>query len=314
MIERIKNKISSIVRQTLINNNEWYQSQFRYCDKFWKRFPFNLEVVNLGSNTGLFGFRYEKTALRAVNWALSPQSFNQDLAILKTYESYIGPRGTILVPLGPYSSCFKSYTDTEWIKYFTILHPGVNERYSLEKQEAAYRLKDHPFSVAPKEMIKGFLMSVNHRIKRTKAPLDYDYCPMTDQQLESDAMRFINGWKKQFRIDDMDAPLPTHIKEGRKRRVETLREMISFCKEREFRMYVVLPPVTRQLSTKFSNTFRENYMYSFLREVGLPEDHFLNYFEDKELQQPALFYNSLFLNKKGGELFTKKVLTQIGLL
>ena len=90
--------------------------------------------------------------------------------------------------------------------------------------------------------------------------------------------------------------------------------MIRFCDERDFRMFVVLPPVTSQLSSKFTETFRENYMYSFLREAGLTEDRFLNYLEDEELQKPENFYNSLFLNKKGGELFTQKVLTQIGLL
>ena len=314
MIARIKNIVSHIAHHFLIENNEWYQSQFRYCDKFWKGFPFNLEVVNLGSNTGLFGFRYEKTALRAANWALSPQSFNQDLAILKTYESYIGPRGTILVPLGPYSSCLKRYTDTEWMKYFTILHPGVNERFSEEKQEEVYRLTDRPFRVAPKEMTKGLVMTALHRLRWIKAPLAYDYCPMSESQLENNAMSFVNGWMKQFKIEDMDAPLPVHIREGRKQRVETLREMIRFCDERDFRMFVVLPPVTSQLSSKFTETFRENYMYSFLREAGLTEDRFLNYLEDEELQKPENFYNSLFLNKKGGELFTQKVLTQIGLL
>ena len=298
----------------LIYDNVYYRSRFGYSEKFWNKFSFNLDVVNLGSNTGLFGFRYEGIPLKCANWALSPQSLNQDLAILKTYCSFIGPRGTIIVPLGPYSSCLKSYTDTELEKYYTILHPGVIENFSVEKQKRIYQLKDHPFAVAKKQMIKGVLRTLKQVMMRYKEPLEYDSCPMSDVQLENNANSFIEGWKKQFRINDMDAALPSHIIDGRQQRVETLKEIKKFCEDRGFNMYVVLPPVTKALSNMFSPTFRENYIYSFLREAGIPDSMFLNYLDDSELQRNEYFYNSLFLNKTGGKLFTQKVLKDMKML
>lgn len=310
----MKNKIKQFLVKLILTDNPYYRSVFGYSDKFWNRFPFGLQVVNLGSNTGLYGFRYEGFDIKAANWAMSSQSFNQDLAILKTYYSFIGPRGTIIVPLCPYSSCLKSYTDTEGLKYYTILHPGVIENFSKTRQEEAYRLKEQPLKYARKQILIGFVQKVKNRIKREKTPLEIGYQPLVEDEIEQNAQSFVDGWKKQFKIEDMDAPLPLHIQEGRKARVETLKEIVSFCVERNLNYYIVLPPVTRNLSSKFSSEFRKNYIYSFLEEAGIPNNKILNYLEDSRFTNSSYFVNSMFLNKAGAKLFTKQVLNDLSLL
>lgn len=296
----------------LYYNNPCYKSVFGYSFKFWKGVESNLAVVNLGSNTGLYGFRYDGLPIKAANWALGPQSLNQDLMILKTYSSYIRPSGTVLVPLGPYSSCLKSYTDLEWLKYYTIVHPELMENFSFEQQKLAYSWKDRPFRVALRPMLRGCVQAIKQRLKGVKNGLDLDSQQFSAEDLERDAQGFIDGWKRQFKIDDMDAPLPLHIKEGREKRVETLTELIRFCNDREFRLFVVLPPVTSALSMRLSATFRENYIYSFVRECGVTDDMLLDYLDCPDFNDPALFINSLFLNKRGGHLFTSRVLKDVG--
>lgn len=296
----------------LYYSNPCYKSIFGYSYKFWEGVASNLDVVNLGSNTGLYGFRYDGLPVKAANWALGPQSLNQDLMILKTYSSYIRPRGTVLVPLCPYSSCFKNYTGTEWLKYYTIVHPGVMEDFSLEQQKVAYSWKDHPFRVALRPMSRGCVQSIKQRLQGIEDGLDLDVQQFCGEALESDAQGFIDGWKRQFKIDDMEAPLPVHIRAGRKKRVETLIELIRFCIDREFRVFVVLPPVTSALSKRLSSTFRENYIYSFARECGVTDDMILDYLDCPDFNDAALFVNSLFLNKRGGRLFTGRVLKDIG--
>lgn len=310
MIKKLKSHIVSLI----IKDNPYYRSIFGYSDKFWNKFPFGLQVVNLGSNTGLYGFRYDGLDIKAANWAMSPQSFNQDLAILKTYYSFLAPKATIIIPLGPFSSCLKHYTETEQLKYYTILHPGVIENFSKEQQDKAYRLKEQPLTYARKQILHGFVQKVKSQIRGVKPLLELDFQPLSDAGVEQNAQAFIDGWKKQFKIEDMDAPLLSHIIEGRKKRVETLKEMYRFCIDRELRMVVVLPPVTKALSTKFSKTFRENYIYSFLREAGIPQDIFYDCLEDEELSKSEYFVNCMFLNKKGAELFTKKVLTTLHII
>ena len=109
----------------------------------------------------------------------------------------------------------------------------------------------------------------------------------------------------------MDASLPRHIIEGRKKRIAVLKEMITFCKEREFQPVIVLPPVTDYLSSKFSETFRNNYIYSFLKEADVLDIPFLNYLDDKRFKDPTLYFNSFFLNRTGAGKFTKVVLEDI---
>ena len=298
----------------LYYNNPCYKAVFGYSFKFWKGISRDLDVVNLGSNTGLCGFRYEGLPVKAANWALGPQSLNQDLMILKTYSSFIRHKGAILAPLCPYSSCFKNYTGTEWLKYYTFVHPGVIEDYSLEQQKLAYAWKEHPFRQALKPMLRGVVQAVKDRMRGVEDLLDINLQPLEGDALERDAQSFIDGWKRQFKIDDMDAPLQSHILDGRRKRIATLTELVSFCRDRDFRLFVILPPVTTALARRFSATFRENYIYSFVRECGIGNDMFLDYLDDTEFTDSSLFANSLILNKRGGNLFTKRVLNDIGLL
>jgi len=306
-------KIRYLINTFLVLNNAWYKDFFQNCLKFWKRFDFDLDVVNLGSNSAFYGFDYKELPIKGANWAMQPQSFPQDLAILKNYFSYLGHRAIILIALCPYSSCYKSYTDSELIKYYTVLHPGVIENFNQNEQERAYCLKEHPWKYAFMPMLKGLFVSVKIHLKTVLYGDITEKQRMNDLQLEADAKKWIEGWKNQFGIDDMNAfELPIHLKEGRKMRVKVLKEMLEFCKEHDFRPYIVLPPMTKWLSEKFSPVFRKNYIYSFLEECGVEKKQFLNYLDDSELSDKNLYFNSFFLNKKGAKMFTHRVLADLG--
>lgn len=311
-MKSIARRLESLLKRILINKNPWYQYKYQDCFKFWRRFSFNLEVVNLGSSSAFYGFDYSGLPIKAANWAMRPQSFPQDLAILKTYCSYLRHRAIILIALCPYSSCFKNYKDIELEKYYTVLHPGVFENFSLEKCEAEVRIKDNPYKYAMKQMLlNGFKMFVGRLLKHYTPAELLDKQPMNAILLEADSKCWIDGWKKQFNITDMDAPQPEYIIEGRRKRIAVLKEMISFCKEREYQPVIVLPPVTEYLSSKFSETFRKNYIYSFLEEAEVSDIPFLNYLDDNRFKDNSLYFNSFFLNRTGARLFTKIVLEDI---
>lgn len=312
-MKRITRRLAELSKEALVSGNPWYQAKYADCPKFWKRFPFNLEVVNLGSSSSFYGFDYSGLPVRAANWAMRPQSFPQDLAILKTYCSYLGPMAIVFIAIGPYSSCFKNYKDIDLEKYYTVLHPGVFEGFSTQKCEEMFRIKDHPYRHAARQMLLGGSKMLAGRLLRHRVPAELlDVQPMDAARLEADAECWISGWKRQFDIPDADVPPPEHIVEGRKRRVAVLGEMVAFCRERGFRPVIVLPPVTEHLSSKFSETFRENYIYSFLEEAGVSDVPFLNYLDDVRFKEDSLFFNSFFLNRTGAGLFTETVLKEAG--
>lgn len=307
-------RIDKFLSRLFVENNQYYNQIFKDCSKFWNFQEFNLDIVNLGSNTALYGFDYSCTSLKGANWAMGPQSLNQDLAILKTYYSFIRPRGTVLIPLGPYSSCLKRYKDSEVLKYYTILQPGLIDNFSIEKQKEAYQLKLNPYKYAKMKMLKGFLKGIKRKILCYKLPENLSCQPLNDVQLKNNAKSFVEGWKKQFNITDMDAFIPEHIQKGRKIRVSTLKELIQFCEDRELNYYIVIPPVTQFLSSYFSETFKQNYIYSFLEEVGVKKERVLDYLTNQDFQDKELYFNSFFLNKRGRELFTHRILKDINFI
>ena len=309
-MNRILKKIKYLFCSQLIEKNAWYKQLFGDCEKFWKGFPFNLDMVNLGSSSAFYGFNYSGITIKAANWAVRPQSFPQDFAILKTYYSFLGPRAITVIALCPYSSCFKSYKDIELEKFYTVLHPGVIENFSIATQRRVYEDKRTPWKHHKMQLLKGALKQMKAFLLKSEKPESYTYQPMTPQQLKKDATGWINGWKKQFQITDMNALIPQHIREGRKKRVEILREMLTFCRERELRAVIVLPPVTSYLAAEFSETFRQNYIYSFLEETGLGNVPFLNYLDDNRFNEKD-FFNSFFLNRKGARKFTQIVYEDI---
>ena len=92
-----------------------------------------------------------------------------------------------------------------------------------------------------------------------------------------------------------------------------MRTMVDFCLERGYKPVYVIPPVTKHLSNYFTSSFNETYIYSFLREVDR-NLLLLDYSKDENFQKDDLYFNSFFMNQKGREMFTKRVLKDLNLI
>lgn len=314
MLKKNVKKIIKKIAGKMIGHNSWYRQKFGDVHRIKKQLVFNLDVVSTGSNSAYYGFDYASVHVKGANLAMRPQSLPQDLNMLKMYESYLKPKGTVLVPLCPFSSCYKTYSQSDMERYFGVWHPGLIENFDIAKCENYWRIMNSPLRNAPIPMMKGFVRSVLNFILRRKEKIECDCQPMNKLELEADAEQWIQGWKRQFKIDDLNAELPSHVLNGRAKRIKTLNELIAFCEEREFKLVFVMPPVTKFLSNKFSEIFRRDYIYSFLEDAGAKEIPFLNYLEDERLSSSDLYFNSFFLNKKGRKMFTEKVLKDVGVL
>jgi hypothetical protein len=137
---------------------------------------------------------------------------------------------------------------------------------------------------------------------------------MQPLELNMDALRWMNVWKKEFNIMDFDAPLSDELETGRKKSVKDLQSIIDFCLERNLKPVLIFPPMTNYLSRLFSEKAREMYIYSFIREANTKNIPFLDYMEDERFRDPDLYFNSFFLNLKGRKLFTKQVLKDLNLI
>jgi len=299
-----------LVLNKLVQRTNWYKNQLADGLKFRKNILFDLDICNLGSNFGKFAFSYEGTGLKGKNWAVGPQTLSYDFCILKNYSSYLKEGATVLIPLCPFSGCVKEYeTDAANYKYYSFLHPILILNYSQSTKEKVMRFVNTPFQSSPLRAIKRLIKDVpaaNDILLSTNS--------MDVENLEKDAKKYLDAWKLEFSISDLDAQVSTKNRDCIAYNTNLLTKMISFCLERNLKPVIVLPPVTKALGSKFSETFRENYIYSFIRKVNTQQVPFLNYFDDERFADSDLYFNSVFLNAKGRRLFTNTVLRDLNLI
>jgi hypothetical protein len=296
-----------LVLNKLVKRTNWYQSQLADGSKFRKDISCDLDICNLGSNSGKYAFDYHESGLKGENWAIGPQTLSYDFRVLKNYFSYLKEDATVLIPICPFSSCIKDFEDEAVNhKYYSFLHPVLILNFSKATRDRVMRFVNTPFQLSPFTSTKRLIRDIPY-IDTQKAIED-------EALLEEDAESWLKSWKNQFMISDLDAPVSEPNLDSIKYNMLLLSEMISFCLDRNLHPVVVLPPVTRILSSRFSETFRENYIYSFVRDAIHEDIPFLNYLDDNKLSDLSLYFNAYFLNKKGSKLFTKQVLTDLHLI
>jgi len=300
-------KPALLVLNKLVKRTNWYKNQLADGLKFRKQISFDLDICNLGSSSGKFAFSYEGTGLKGENWAVGPQTLSYDFRVLKNYSSYLKEGATVLIPLCPFSGCIKDYEDDEInYKYYSFLHPVSILNYSQNTKEKSMQFVNTPFQSSPLAAIKRLIKDVPASDSMLLSANSMD-----EENLEKDAGKWINGWKQQFSITDMNAPVSEQNRDCIAYNTNLLTEMISFCLERNLKPVIVLPPTTKALSSKFSESFRESYIYSIIRNANTHQVPFLNYLDDARFSDNELFFNSFFLNAKGRKVFTQTVLSDL---
>lgn len=305
IINKIINKAFSIVNNHIVLPSEYYKTTWGGANKFWHIRNFNLDVVNLGSNSGVHAFDYSGMKLLGMNWALGPQSLVHDFSILKNYFSYLKENATVIITLCPFSCLVSSYNKQQNLKYYTFLHPATIQEFDESEHIRALTLKkQNVLRVAPLHTLKGMLRSYKRCVSSKIHSCDY----------ENNASNFIESWKKQFGISDLDACLSRKHLQEQELRASNLSEMIDFCLERKLRPVLIIPPIHPELRKYFTDSFVEHYINDFLKKGNIQSAFFRNYMFDQRFDSNNYFLNSLFLNKKGAQIFTEIVLHDIGLM
>ena len=306
-MKKIFQRIYSVLNR-IITRTEWYNEEFwKGTTKFWNIPSCDYNVVNLGSNSGKYAFNYDNLPIKGQNWAIGPQSLVHDFNILKNYFSYLKEGGIVFIPICPFSCLKVTYNKDKNFKYYPILHPATIIDFDDNERTRAYKIRSNPFKAMPmyciKKTLKEFFTKASAKLK-SKAKVDFD----------KNAEDRIKSWKKQFGITDLSAGLQDKHKNEQTERAALLREMIEFCKERNLRPYIVLPPAHPALSRRLSPAILKNYVYDFIELATNDSSIVLDYFNDSTLQRDAYYQDSFFMNKKGAAIFTKRILNDLDLL
>lgn len=298
----------------ILYRTQWYRNMFVdpdheiYPDNTWYRNhdERNYDIVNLGSSGGKWAFDYSDTGIKGMNWAQQPQTLLEDYNILRHYHSILRKGGYVLITIMPFSGLNKTTGIMDAIKYCNIDCQGEPIQPYMYKEACRYAKYPILFGITAVKAFIKYLLGKESRIELTKATSN----PMAPAQLEVDARKWIDGWKKQFLIDNFETPLTPNNLKGRQFRISLMRELIDFCIERSYHPVYVIPPITEHLAQFYTPKFEETYIYSFLKDINR-DILTLDYSKERELMEDSLYFNSFFLNLRGRKLFTKRVLKDL---
>lgn len=286
----------------IIRYTKWYDQYWNGVQKFWYLNEFGFQVVNLGSNSGKYSFLYEGLDVKGMNWAVGPQSLEHDYNILRNYFSFLQENAIVIITLTPFSSLKSFYSKDSNLKYYTFLHPATIIGFEEQERIKALQIKASPIRAMPYVCIKLTAKEIFYDIFHRKIK-NVDY--------EQHAQQFIEMWKKQFGINNLDAPLSEVHRQNQIERIDILSGMIDFCIERNLRPILVIPPVYNSLANKLSPMCRTNYIYKFVEEANSRNIPFLDYIDDVRFQKKEYFQNSFFMSQKGAKIFTETVLKEL---
>lgn len=295
-----------------VKNTNWYKNSIpdlnNYPDNDWYRTheERNYDVVNVGSSSGLYAFDYSETGLKAFNWALQPQSMEYSLKILKNYFSILKKEGVVIIPFSPFSGLS---TESKWNKHSNDRYYHILDYTLIDNYNKIRKYRTWPLFYQTKESLKRLIKDVPSK----QDVKNYRLCH-SDNEFLLDAKHWVNNWMKEFNINNLDLPKSNENNQGAINRMKTIKDIIDFCLERNLRPIIVIPPVHHTLSKLLTPTFREIYIYSFIKELNVHNIPFYDFMDDEYYNDNSYFYNSYFMSEKGSKVFTKDFLQKIGLI
>lgn len=303
---KIKNIINAVVRRSYWYNNVLFPD----CKKFWLHKTFNLDVVNLGSTSGLNAFNYDGINLKCANWALGHNPIIADFEVLKNYYSFLNPNGsTVIITLCPFTSLSGSYDYFE-DRYYTILRMSSIPNCSIRRKMQVLNMRNNPIQYLP---IFQLYVEFKNVVKKLLRRNTLNSIP--EYKFEQDSSMWIRNWLKEFSVEDFSAPLSMHNQDGVEDAANTINEMITFCKERNMRPVLIIPPMHNKLAKKFTSQARTVIIDSLLSKINDKSVYFHNYMNEEYFtNDTSLFQNSFLLNEKGAKLFTQRVLKDLKLI
>lgn len=295
----------AFILNALYKRTNDYRNIFADTEKFRNddSIPNGLQLVNLGSNHPKFGFNYDGLNVKAMNWAVGPQSLEYDFAILRKECHHLADNAVVLIPICVLKMFLYRHPFGEHLKYYGILPKDdiVGYTQKTKNTHIDYPLLFHPKKI--KRLIKDVPAVTNNLLIDTN--------PMNEAQLKADADFWINCWNREFDIDINNLVLSDINKTNIKRNIHLLNEMIQFCLDRKLHPVICILPVTDYLGSRFSEDFVKNQILAYVNEANTQKCPVLNHLKDSRFTDSSLYINSFFFNLHGRKQFTKMIIEEL---
>lgn len=273
--------------------------------KKFKTIGDNIEISNIGSSHGAYGFCYDnlKKKYNCFNFALSSQYFSYDYSLLCQYKKNLKNGGIMFIPV----SYFSFYVEKEeGIKnfqaknkrYHKILSPWRVKKYSLYDDITTHYL---PILSAGNNTMQvvfsGRSRDNNEEVWNRKA---------TQIDVKKDGLE---AYKRHI-VDNKGVI--------NQQEINALYSIIQFCKEKNIKPILITTPYLKEYTTNIPQDFYEDFSQIISKVKSDTGVIYLDYSKDNRfVESYDLFMNSDHLNKTGALKFTdilqKEVIDKIGL-
>ena len=291
--------VGSIVLNALYKRTNAFQNQFVDITKFQRlKDADRFDIVNLGSNHPKFAFDYSESGVKGMNWAVGPQTFMYDFAILKKYTKYLNPGAKVIIPICPLKFFLLDTQRNNLVKYYRVFLKHEMPNYDIKQKLTEYTLPVFRHPARAKRIIRD--VRADNRLSLTKNP-------MNKEQIAKDAAFWIEGcWNPEFNIDVANM---TSLSKANQQSIEgnirILSEMIQYCVDNGLQPVLAMLPVTKVLMSKFPDEFIQLHIIRYINESNKQGVPVMNYFKDERFDNPDLYINSFFMNAVGRKYFTK---------
>lgn len=136
------------------------------------------------------------------------------------------------------------------------------------------------------------------------------YNELSEKEVHAQAAKRCSDWCRQFGLKDtISNDLSDELLKKFANTRKILTGMIQYCLDNDFKPILVVTPVSKIMREHLGKEFTQVVLYDNIKMSNKQNVPFMDYFEDPEFDDSSLYYNNAdFLNARGRELFTKKLL------
>lgn len=277
-----------------------------YGTQKFKEVPEQIEISNVGSSHGLYGFCYdEMTECTCFNFGLVSQSLDYDYRILQQYEDHLQEGGTMFIVVS-YTSLYgpdESEQDdfvSKNRRYYRILSPRYIKEWSFKQQ----LLADTFAVMGTKDNVLHDLATGEERGKIITDMWEWNLQDTDEEAIRADAEATYKRHVKDRMNDDGEYVInPNNL--------DALYGIVELCKDKDIEPVLLTTPYMREYIEQYKENFPAFFegFYSLMDEIT--EDTGTVYYDyscdTRFWEEPEYFFSVDHLNKEGAMKFTKIV-------
>lgn len=265
--------------------------------KPFKHINRNLDIINLGSTIAYYDFDYNIMKKQGANLALPPQTLYYDFQILQQYSCCLKEGATVCICLFFFSFLVLNYEKDNYnFKYYNILDSNRIIDFTHNKKVLWNNAPALLFPELFKRIIKD-------------APLtdrDTENQFISDSHDKSNALRWMDGWQKQFEWNE-EYVVNENQKKTMQQVTNILTEMLEYCYNKKLNPVIVIPPISNNLKKLIPENLINQCFWSNLYKAVPDKVTILDYMKNEYMCQSMYYVNALCMNMDGKTIFNRQL-------